>query len=60
MITNSHDSFIIFLFSAFHTGLGVESREITLRNAKKKITDLAHQMRCVFYFIFFPYASLSK
>ncbi|KAK6635630.1 hypothetical protein RUM43_007466 [Polyplax serrata] len=30
---------------SFHTGLGIESKEVTLRNAKKKITDLAHQMR---------------
>lgn len=28
----------------FHTGLGKESREITLQNAKKAITNLAHQL----------------
>lgn len=30
---------------SFHTGLGKESREITQQNAKKAITNLAHQLR---------------
>lgn len=33
-----------FFCTAFHTGLGKESREITLQNAKKAITNLAHQL----------------
>lgn len=30
---------------SFHTGLGKESREITQQNARKAITNLAHQLR---------------
>lgn len=30
---------------SFHSGLGKESREITQQNAKKAITNLAHQLR---------------
>jgi len=33
--------------SGFHSGVGKESREITLRNAKKRITDVAVQLRFV-------------
>lgn len=31
--------------SGFHTGVGKESREITLRSAKKKIVEVAQQLR---------------
>jgi hypothetical protein len=39
---NSWHSFVCL---AFHVGLGKESREITLRNAKRAIVNLAQQLR---------------
>jgi transcription factor IIIB subunit 2 len=33
----------------FHTSVGKESREITLRNAKKRINEVAQQLR---YYLF--------
>jgi transcription factor IIIB subunit 2 len=33
--------------TGFHTGIGKESREITLRNAKRRITEVSVQLRYV-------------